>query len=475
MRNQQLIILVSICLAAGVATAQDYRVDGRTLTITTDGQSAEVPLSCSGSTVLVHEAVAYVACGAAGAVVVDLGAGKEIGRRDMGGTVTGFFVVDGTVWAQVQRLEARPVVQGDPRTGPVVVAPSRTQPADPPQDPKTTGEPKAEDAPLPEAEVVEIRSETVIVGLGAEHGIKRGSHIEIFVRRDVEFGGESTVEEEQILIGKVSAVSATRCEVRLGVNERVPAGALARPNPARLTSNRVSPPRLGNLWEFIFTARPFLALGTFGFGTISDATVRRRFDGPWSAELRLEPLGLGFADEGNIVAASGNVIGSYDTRLFSVGLGLGWAAINDSLQNSLSADANGNPVQFDRVRSGLSLAQAVRLGSLDGLHLAVLNSFLFYQSEFNYGGTTATLQIPAGDTLWVFGRGGGGAATGYAFGEIGLRVRLLGAGDSGSLFLSPSVGGGALFGEKDCDDYEGCVQDVSYGGPLVGLGVEWRQ
>jgi hypothetical protein len=477
MRTITFAIFSLLVLNASVAAADDYAVKGKVLTITpAEGDPSEVALTCAGNKVFVHKGLAYVACGPSGAAVVDLAGTPpaEIARRDMGGAVSDFFVVNDRVWAQIHTVEARPVAQGDIVGSQIVFVPGATTPAPVKADPKNTED---EPAARPEAEVIAIRADDVIVGLGSDHGIKRNDHIEIFLRTEVEFGGESTNKEELVLVGKVTAVSATRCEVKLGINERVPPGALARPTTGRLTSNRVAPPRLGHLWEFGFTLRPFLALGTFGFGTISDATIRRRFDNPYSLELRIEPLGIGFADEGNIVAASGNLLGSYDTRLFSVGLGLGWAAINDSVEDSFGSnlDSEGTPVRFERVRSGFSLAQSVRLGAQDGLHLAVYNSFLFFREQFNYGGTTVSLQFPAGDALWVFARGGGGAATGYGFGEVGLRVRLLGAGDSGSLFLSPSVGGGGLFGEKDCDDYENCVEDISYGGPLVGLGVEWRQ
>ena len=66
------------------------------------------------------------------------------------------------------------------------------------------------------------------------------------------------------------------------------------------------------------------------------------------------------------------------------------------------------------------------------------------------------------------------------YGEVGLRVLLRGSGDRGSLFLTPTIGGGYLFGEKDetCGTVAGaavtCTRDVSYGGPMVGIGAEWR-
>ena len=279
----------------------------------------------------------------------------------MGGSVTGFFILEGAVWARVQRLEARPLDDGS-----------------------------------------------------------------------------------------IARAAATE--------------ALARLGSSPITSSRKPPPRAGGIWELELSARPFLALGLLGFGTISDACVRRRFEDPWSIEARLEPASIGFADEGNIAALAGNLIGSYDNRLFSVGLGIGWASINGALSDST-----------EEVRSGLSIAQAARLGARDGLHLSVYNTFLYYNERFNYGGTTGTLQLSVAEGLWFIARGGGGEPTGYGFGEIGLRVLLVGSGDRGSLYLSPSVGGGGLFREERCERFDGCTKALSYGGPLVGLGVEWRK
>ena len=459
-------------MAAAPVAAQETSVDGTTLTITEDGETYTTQLRCSGTTVLTHRDLVYVACGPAGALV--LRAGKppeELSLRAMGGDVTGFFLVDDVVWAQVLTRQAKPVVEGTAVSGPVLVAGGDDGPAT-----TTTVEPEA--PPAPEGSVVQVGPESVVVDLGTDDGVKRNGRIEIFVRKEVQLGDQQGLDEEVILVGTVTAVSPKRAEVRLGVNERVPPGARARPTTNKVTSNTFLPPRLGGLWEFEFTARPFLALGTFGFGTISDATVRRRLHGPWASEFRLEPLGLGLAEEGNVVAMSGNLLGSYDTRVFAVGLGAGWSAINDNFeeQSLRSDDAGGiEPTRFDRVRSGLSIAQSVRLGSVDGMHLMVYNAFILYRDEFHYGGTTASAQFPVRDGVWFLLRGGGGVATGYGYGEIGLRVRAFGAGDRGTLFLTPTIGGGGLSGERDCDAYEGCVESVSYGGPLVGLGVLWRQ
>jgi len=450
--------LALVALSVAPAAGEQYSVDGRTLICAlAEGERIELELSAEGQAVLAHGEQVFVACGPRGVLAVDVSdpaSPKELGGREMGGAVTGLFVLDGRVWARVQRLEARPLDAG-------IVASVAGDPA-----PFTTPEPRgASSREAVEAEILDLRNEGVVVGIGAEQGVRRGERIEIFLRRRVDIGGgEQAAEEELVLVGKVRSVSPARSVVELGVNERVPAGALARRSSRPITSSRTLPPRVGGLWELELTARPFLALGLLGFGTISDACARWRFEDPWSLEARLEPAGIGIADEGNIAALAGNLIGSYDNRLFSVGLGMGWATINGALDES-----------SEELRSGLSIAQAARLGSRDGLHLSIYNTFVFYQDRFNYGGTTGTLQLPVAEGLWLIGRGGGGEPTGYGFGEIGLRVLLVGSGDRGSVYLSPSVGGGGIFREERCERFDGCTKSLSYGGPLVGLGLEWRR
>ncbi|MAE72118.1 MAG: hypothetical protein CME06_16825 [Gemmatimonadetes bacterium] len=456
-----------VALLASPSAAEQYTLEGRVLQYTpAEGEAIELELSTAGQALLVHEEKVYVACGPHGALVVDVSdpaALKELGRRELGGAVTGFFVLDGAIWARVRRLEARPleagIVAGKPND---VVSPAT---------PFSSEEPSGT---APEAEVLERLAEGVVVGIGADEGVKRGGRMEIFLRHSVDVGGgEQATGEELVMVGKVTGVSPQRAIVKLGVNERVPTGAMARPSSKAITSSRTQPPRIDGIWEFELTARPFLALGRLGFGTISDATARRRFESPWAVEARLEPMSIGIADEGNIVALAGNLIGSYDNRLFSVGLGLGWAAINAAAGDSVGE--KGERFGESEARSGLSIAQGARLGSRDGLHISVYNTFLYYHERFNYGGTSATLQLPVSEGLWFIARGGGGEPTGYGFGEIGLRVLLAGSGDRGSLYLSPSVGGGGLFKEQGCEDFEGCGGSIGYGGPLVGLGLEWRR
>jgi hypothetical protein len=290
----------------------------------------------------------------------------------------------------------------------------------------------------------------------------------------------------------VVATAEERSEVELGRNETVPAGAQARPTVAPVTASLLIPPRAAGVTSVAFDARPFLALGSFGFGVVADATVAVRLEQPVRVQLLLEPLGLGLADEGNVVSAAGNLVFSYDTRYFEVGLGAGWSAVNNDIEGSSFAADEAGPggidLQLKNVRSGLSLAQVARLGAEDGLSLSVRNTFLLYDDAFHYGGTVGQLMVPVTGRTWLLARGGGGAS-GFGYGELGLRLLAWGNGLHDSLFVSAALGGAGLFGEKEetCQIWDTatgtripdpsgrtCFTSVEYAGPMVGIGIEWR-
>ncbi|MBN1944361.1 MAG: hypothetical protein JW797_01740 [Bradymonadales bacterium] len=485
---------VSADRGAEEGTEVTYTVEGSMLRIlAVDGNAREVALPCHGHALAAGEDTLYVACGEAGLLLLSLQDPLEptvAGFRDLGGSVTGLFVAQDRIWAQISRIEARPV-----EAGTTVPTPSRVQVTTSGETPElrepsaTVSPPVAETRTV--GEVIEVRAGEVVVNLGTDQGIARRNHVELFVEEQVDIGsGSAAVTERRIAVGEVRALTEDRAQVALGMNERVPSHARARHTDLALTSNNWLPPRVSGLWEIGFMARPFLALGTMGAGMVTDLEVAYRFPEPVVIELMLEPLGIGFAEEGNVISLAGNLFASYDTPAFQVGLGLGWTVVNDDLTGDMVGDADngrGIDLTFDEVSHGLSIAQIARLGARDGLHLLVTNHFVLHEEEFKYGGTRGTIQVPlpTGDTrTWLIARGGGGTA-GYAFGEIGLRVMLRGNGDRGSLFVTPTIGGAYLQGQKEVDcqiwDYETnttvpgtCTEKIDYGGPMVGFGMEWR-
>lgn len=328
-------------------------------------------------------------------------------------------------------------------------------------------------------EVVEQREGRVIITLGEGDGVERGQRIEFFSLEEVDLGeGDATQREQQLAVGRVGSVGESRAEVELGINERVPTGAKARPTDEPLSFDRTVPPRMGGIWEFEFMARPYLALGTLGAGSVGHLRATHRFDSNVAIGLNVNPFSFGVAEEGNVFAMGGDVNVAYDTRVFSVGLGAGAFDLN---QDDVMKEE-------DLQKVGFGLTQTARLGAKDGLHLSARNAFVLENREFAYGGTEGELQLPL-DFLdvrggsWAVARGGGYISGSY-YGEVGLRVLVDGNGDSGSLFVTPTIGGAVVEESErivcgsDVQEYEPerevCHESRSYGGPMVGFGMEWR-
>jgi hypothetical protein len=123
----------------------------------------------------------------------------------------------------------------------------------------------------------------------------------------------------------------------------------------------------------------------------------------------------------------------------------------------------------------------LRFGSIDGLNLSLRNDISLFHSQFDYSAFNGQAQIPVGERGWVVAQGGGGTV-GHAFFELGGKALLYGNGAPGSLFLRGTIGYAVLY---ENPTFEGLAPtsdtffntgfgELSYGGPLIGLGLEWR-
>lgn len=494
---------------APAATAGYALQAGRLEQVRPDGSRQVLAAPCPATVLAQAPERLLLGCPGGKVVVLCLhgdAAPTECGTLQAGGEIAGFFQAGDRWWVEVRRSEARPLAElgaasGEAGASAVALTPvaGTARPAAPPaaaaaQPPAALAAAAAAAGRPVEGSVIESQSGRVVIDLGSGQGLRRGERVGFYREHEVDLGGGMKSTEEELLgVGEVSAVSEGRSQVQLGLNERIPAGTRARRTSARVTENRYVPPRMDGIWELGFMARPFIAVGSFGFGTVSDALISLRRPDHTRLQLLLAPAGVGYADEGNVLSVAGNVVASYDTQLFEIGLGVGWSAVNRQLLTKTAdaaseSGAGAIEAKIDRVESGMSIVQLARLGATDGLQATVLNTFLLYEDTFHYGGTLGQLQLPVSRRSWLLVRGGGGTA-GYGFGEVGLRWLARGNGDRGSLFLTVTAGGAALAGQKDdtCreyvydpDDGSGsyqdvdCTKDVSYGGPMVGFGAEWR-
>lgn len=405
----------------------------------------------------------YVACGASGMWVVRLGAdgaANVVAVQDLGGEVVGFFEQGGELWARIMTQRATPILTIAPGTvsvaAPVVAAPGRAQPVSA-QGPQG--------APLPAqpprrtwGTVIESSSGSVVVDLGSNEGVRHGSRVAFYViDRAALSGFEEVPRKRRVAVGVVDTVGAERSRVALGVAEHVDRGTNAELTTDPPSANPLAPPRVGDIWDYGFLARPFLVLDEVGVGAVIDAHVGYRSQDAWHVEGLLAPFSFATAGPGAIAPFAAVITGSYDAPLFEIGLGLGGQSVN-------SPDFGVEP------GNGLSLVQRLRLGARDGLNLEAMSYVALFYSEFEFSSLRATLQIPIGKS-WLLLSGGGGTL-GAGLGEVGLRVLLTGNGDRDSVFMTTTLGGVNLW--EECSDVF-CDDEIDYAGPMIGVGFDWRQ
>jgi hypothetical protein len=398
---------------------------------------------------------------------------------DLGGPVVGLFQREGRVWAEVMRREARDVAAVDENASHAAFPSGDSEPSRPteapapapaakPRSPPVTPEPNAMLARdgVPEGHVTQVLLGEVVIDIGRESGLRHGDRVELSVLADVPVGEEQAEGRTVVAVGVVRAVSERFARVALGIDERVPKGALARPVARAPSESRGAPPRLGRLWHAGFMARPFIALGDLGGGLMTDGSVGYRFESDIHLELLMSPFGWGTGnDQPAVTASSVFAKVSYDTDFFEIGFGIGGQSINDT---SFGTDSG----------SGTVLVQQLRLGALDGLVLDTVSHAVLFHSQFRFTDLVGRGLIPVGERYWLLFAGGGGSA-GFGYGEMGVRALLRGNGDRGSFFFTGSVGGAGVFENIDtrCSEINltyACHKQVLYSGPMIGAGGEWR-
>ncbi len=410
-----------------------------------------------------------IACGAAGVWEVRFDAsGPRFARSyEFRGSASGFFVEPGgRIWVKLQVEQAQPLDSaGRPDAAPPQAPPAPTAmlPVAPP--PPQAAQPQAAQAERRRGRVVAEGPGHVVIDLGEVDGIERSDRIELSLQhREAWAPGDDVSAKEALAVGVVINVSEHHAKVRIGVNEQVPIGAIAIPTRLPSTASLSGPPRIGGVWEVAFLARPFAAIGELGGGLLLSGTFSRRFETNIRLGVIVDPLGIADVEnQDSVGAANAAAFASYDSQYLEMGIGFGFQTVNDP---QFPLDPG----------SGLTLAQIIRLGAEDGLNLSARTSIVLFHQEFDFGGMVAQTQIPVTRGYWLL-LGGGGGPVGYGYGEIGLRVLLKGNGGAGSTFLTTTAGGAAVFRSQACTETQftfDCTNSASFGGPMAGLGGEWR-
>jgi|GEM_PF-2075565 len=451
-----------------------YTLEGKTLVKKTNGaEDARLELPCAApSRVIVSGGELFIACQNSLLAIEDGEAGLEVSEQiSTPGVPKDVVRIDGELWVGFEVVEVRAEPLSKLRTR-AATTPT-TKPTTPPEESEKP-EPKTPEKPetvtvKPVGEVLSSEAGEVVIDLGIEDGVEVGDRLEFYVIEEVVIDDDTTTQQERIVtVAEVTASSKERSKAELGLNIAVEPGAYAREVTAGGPSWAL-PPRASGLAEFSAVVRPFLALGELGGGAMTDLQAVYRFEAPMSATLRMTPLVFGANTSGNAGTVALSGLFAYDTDLLQIGLGVGTSRIT-----------SGNPADLGSFV--LTLSQTARLGARDGFNIEVFNQFSLYNQEFGFESLHIHAQIPISrllDDTWIIARGGGGVLLTHGFGEVGLRRLIRGNGLHDSVFLSLTVGGGGFLTERvvDCQtnfDVAPCTENSGYGGPMVGLGLEWR-
>ncbi len=362
--------------------------------------------------------------------------------------------------------------------------------------------PVADDADEPSIgrpiKILEIFPGEVRIDAGSNDGVSAGQRFAVFRRQVVETESDDEFEGETLVaVIEVIAVSADSAIAELWKGDRVQMGDYVKPALANHKSSKVFPRRLPHLGEIALVLRPLMAVGsTGGFGGLADVTAAYWWKHMFF-DFRMQPLGFGWTEDGNIVSASFMAEGGYDSRAFAIGLGAGVSTVNgdiDEMMQSFGGSemaSNGDggapdEIEWDqRTRAAFTISQQVRLGARDGLNVSVYNLLMYHNNDdgdednsgFIYAGTAGKITVPLAARTFIFLEGGGGVM-GYGFGDLGVFTWVRGNGDAGSIGISALAGGAVVWGVREktttpADPYS-VTETVLIAGPMVGLGMTYR-
>lgn len=353
--------------------------------------------------------------------------------------------------------------------------------------------------------VTKVRGDIAVLDIGADAGVAQGDRFEIRAQAltrqyDLETGLYEQRPSNQITaVVEVASVSADKALVTLGRGDRARVGDHALPTNKKTSGNSWFPGYERSLNRIQAKVGPYLGINTLSAGMLTSVMYDRTFAFPMRLSAGFSNIGLVFGED---FAAPFHldVVPSYDTDYFEVGLGLGYVFSSHER------------------RRGLSFLQKVRLGTVDGLKLTVQNAFIYERRrtsswfadfgsndskaigddctptdddkdlsgyEFNWEGVDASLSIPLTRrvtlvTDWSYSNAG------WLYGDLGIRTLVMGNGGHGTLIIPVTIGGVALNDyvpsgrETYCDADSNKVSSLQeynsrvYAGPVVTVGIDYR-
>ncbi|MBZ4374822.1 hypothetical protein [Corallococcus sp. AS-1-6] len=419
---------------------------------------------------VVHQGVTYVALGRGGIAVLKLdGASPQLVRRiEEGRRFVRLVVVGQSLLAIEQREEAHAfslATPEQPRPDSLAAALGSARDltvvtqAPPPHAPPPTAAPSST-----RLTVTAVHDGDVTLSGGALAGLGEGSRVRV-----------RTQDSREVVLRVIESREDTAI-ARLGRGENVRVGDTAvvtdAPATARLFFPEPGVPRL----RYGFHARPFLALdaktregqSARAGGLLLDAFIAwRPGDLPLVLSAQLDPVGFGLGTGLRHSPGSAYVAAAYSTDFLEVGIGMGALFGQKECSTQFDFDPNTyepiNPRTVCDSNAGVSFQQVLRLGALDGFHLAWNSAILSRDNQFRFGSGRGEVQVPLTPSLSLFGAGGG-SASGWNFGELGVRSFIKGTGGSGTTVLSASLGVVSLS--------DGTGEALT--GPSIAIGIERR-
>ncbi|RKH08919.1 hypothetical protein D7V97_18060 [Corallococcus sp. CA053C] len=392
-----------------------------------------------------HQGVTYAALGRGGIAVLKLeGASPQLLRRlEEGRRFVRLVVVGQSLLAIEQREEAH--------------AFSLATPEQPQPDSLASALGATRDLT-----VTAVKDGDVTLSGGDTAGLREGSRVRV----------RTQAEREVVL--EVIETRENSALARLGRGETVRVGDSVVVTDAPATARLFFPePGVPHL-RYGFHARPFLALDATtrlgrsarAGGLLLDAFVAwRPGELPLVLSAQLEPVGFGLGTGLRHTPGSAYVAAAYATDFLEVGIGAGAQFGQKECFPELDPDTY-EAIEGKNVcasNAGLTVQQVLRLGALDGFHIAWSSSILSRENQFRFGSGRGEVQVPLTPSLSLFGAGGG-SASGWNFGELGVRSFLKGTGGAGTTVFSASLGIVSLS--------DGTGEALT--GPSVSIGIERR-
>jgi hypothetical protein len=457
----------------------------------------------------------YVALGERGAAVLEIDEAEDLSVSHLipvsHGRVTGFLVEGERLWMQVDSSTAVLISGQSSSTawtgGEVAVRAEPMPQAAPSQSMENPVEAQQSESEkkLGNVHIIETYPGKVKLDMGLSDGIEVGDRFAVFRTEKVARTGDEQFEGEVLVaIIVVQAVNESTALARIWRGDRISKGDVLSSADKKDKASLAYPRHLTGLFEIDIAVRPIINVGSEGgFGALCDLSFSW-----WGryvfANVRMQPLGFGWVDDGQVVTSSLLAEGGYNGRAFALGIGLGIAAVNGDMDNMLgygsdlatSKDSSGSeeePTWEQRTQVGFALSQRVRLGARDGFNVTVSNVLIYHEDNsdeedaragFIYGGTNGRISWPLALRVDMFLDGGGGVM-GYWYGALGIFTWVRGNGDAGSVGISASAGGAGLSGQraktesrtdyqtKETNTYTD-TERLSIAGPMFSLGLTIR-